>query len=45
MGRALLMRLLQPGPADDRSATVEPVERAWLQPPPLAAPGRAQLSR
>jgi DNA-binding LacI/PurR family transcriptional regulator len=48
MGRALMMRLLEPGPPGDYVADVELVERASLQPPqarsrrahrPVTAPG------
>jgi len=46
MGRALMMRLLELGPADDYVAGVELVERASLQPPqatlrPAGLPGSA----
>ncbi len=43
MGRALMMRLLEPGPPDDYIADVELVERASLRPPALAGSGRAHL--
>ena len=35
MGRALMMRLLEPGPPDDYIAGVELVQRASLQPPDM----------
>jgi LacI family transcriptional regulator len=35
MGRALMMRLLEPGPPDDYIAAVELVQRASLQPPDM----------
>ena len=35
MGRALMMRLLEPGPPDDYIADVELVQRASLQPPDM----------
>ena len=45
MGRALMRRLLEPGPPDDYIADVELVERASLRPPALARSGRAHLRR
>ncbi len=45
MGRALMMRLLEPGPPDDYIAGVELVERASVRPPALARSGRAHLGR
>ena len=45
MGRALMMRLLEPGPPDDYIADVELVERASVRPPALARSGRAHLGR
>jgi hypothetical protein len=35
MGRALMMRLLEPGPPEDYIAGVELVQRASLQPPDM----------
>ena len=43
MGRALMMRLLEPGPSGDYIAAVELVERASLQPPMLARSGPVHL--
>jgi DNA-binding LacI/PurR family transcriptional regulator len=45
MGRALMMRLLEVGPADDYVAGVELVQRASLQPPDNRRSGRARRSR
>jgi DNA-binding LacI/PurR family transcriptional regulator len=45
MGRALMMRLLEPVQAGDYIAAVELVERASLQAPHAARSGRAQLPR
>ena len=45
MGRALMMRLLEPGPPDDYIAAVELVQRASLQPPGNGQPSRAHLPR
>lgn len=45
MGRALMMRLLEPGPPDDYIAAVELVERASLQSPARARPDSAHLPR
>ena len=45
MGRALMMRLLEPGPPGDYIAGVELVERASVRPPALARSGRAHLRR
>jgi LacI family transcriptional regulator len=45
MGRALMMRLLQPGPPDDYIADVELIQRASLQPPDMPRSGRAQRPR
>jgi DNA-binding LacI/PurR family transcriptional regulator len=38
MGKALMQRLLEPGPADDYIADVEFVQRASLQPPDAHLP-------
>ena len=45
MGRALMMRLLEPGPPDDYIAGVELIQRASLQPPDMPRSGRAQRPR
>ena len=45
MGRALMMRLLEPGPPDDYIASVELIQRASLQPPDMPRSGRAQRPR
>jgi DNA-binding LacI/PurR family transcriptional regulator len=45
MGRALMMRLLEPGPPDDYIARVELVQRASLQAPDMPRSGRAQVPR
>jgi LacI family transcriptional regulator len=45
MGRALMVRLLEPGPPGDYIAGVELVERASVRPPALARSGRAHLRR
>lgn len=45
MGRALMMRLLEPGPPDDYIAGVELIQRASLQPPDMPRSGGAQRPR
>lgn len=45
MGRALMMRLLEPGPPDDYIAAVELVQRASLQPPDNSRSSPAHLAR
>ncbi len=45
MGRALMMRLLEPGPPDDYIAGVELIQRASLQPPDMPRSGRAKRPR
>jgi LacI family transcriptional regulator len=45
MGKALMQRLLEPGPADDYIADVELVERASLQPPDARLPARTGRQR
>jgi hypothetical protein len=44
MGRALMMRLLEPGPRDDYIAAVELVQRASIQPPDSRRLRRAHLA-
>jgi LacI family transcriptional regulator len=44
MGRALMMRLLEPGPREDYIAAVELVQRASIQPPDSRRPRRAHLA-
>jgi DNA-binding LacI/PurR family transcriptional regulator len=45
MGRALMMRMLEPGPPADYIARVELVRRASLQPPDMPRSSRAHLPR
>jgi LacI family transcriptional regulator len=44
MGRALMIRLLEPGPREDYIAAVELVQRASIQPPDSRRPARAHLA-
>jgi DNA-binding LacI/PurR family transcriptional regulator len=45
MGRALMMRLLEPGPPDDYIAGVELIQRASLRAPDMPRSGHAQRPR